>query len=150
MTQQQAPTGGNGVSIKFILILIAVVFGLFAIIYFAGRKAGKGNAWSVRDFGAINKSINNQEIPSNWSPDTLSKKLFDVMDGVFTLQSTKDDAYSQLNALTDSQIRAVYVSFNQLPGVKKPDTLTTWIKDEWIDSTPKIAALARLQQLNLP
>lgn len=150
MNPAQGVTTSNGMSIKNVLILISIVVGLFTIIYLAGRKAGKSGAWSLRDFGSVRRNVNPSEIPSGWSPDPLAKRLYDVMDGVFTWDSTKNDAYSQLIALTDSQVREVYLAFNQLPGVKKPDTLTTWINGEWSNDTPRIAALARLQQLNLP
>jgi hypothetical protein len=150
MSSSQGVAATKGMSIKTILILIAIVVLIVAAIYIAGRKAGKSGAWSLRDFGSVRRNVNPSEIPNGWSADPLAKKLYDVMDGVFTFDSTKNDAYSQLVALTDSQVREVYLAFNQLPGVKKPDTLTTWINEEWSNDAPRIAALARLQQLNLP
>jgi hypothetical protein len=145
------PSGSGGISMRFVLILMSVVVVLFIVVYFAGRKAGKGNAWGLKDFGSIRRNTNPSQIPSGWSPDPLAKELYDVMDGIFTLDTTQNVVFSKLSALTDGQVRAVYVAFNMLPGVKKPDTLTTWINEEWGNGdAPKIAALARLQQLGLP
>lgn len=133
-----------------ILILLAIVAIVAMAVYFAGRKAGKGNSWTFRDFGSVRSQTNPSEIPSGWSPDALAKELYDTMNGVGAVGTARSSAWAKLSALTDSQVRQVYMTFNTLPGVSKPDTLTTWIKDEYSWEAPKDQALARLASLNLP
>ncbi len=139
---------------KVAIIIIAIVIVLLLAVYFSGRNAAKNKAalknaadkWGKDDWGAAVQS-NSSQIPAGWQPDGLAKELFDVMDGVFTASSTKEKVWAKLTALTDGQVIEVYKRFSER-FAKKPDTLTTWIKDE--ANGDNTAALAVLSKLNLP
>jgi hypothetical protein len=89
--------------------------------------------------------------PVYWNPDNIASKLFNVMDGLFTMSGTKDEVFLQFGQLpSNDMIVSVYNLFNSKYG--KGDTLTQWINDEyWTDwaGTGKDLALSRLEQLNL-
>jgi len=97
-------------------------------------------------------SYNPQGQPTFWNPEPLAKELFDVMDGLFTLSSTKDvKLYEFANLPTPDMATAVYNQFNKNYG--DGETLTQWINDEWFTpagSEAKNLALAKLQSLGLP
>jgi len=89
--------------------------------------------------------------PVFWNPATLSKDLYNVMSGLFTLSGTKDQVWTKLAELpSGDMVTAVYNHFNTNYG--EGETLTDWIKSElWYDITGsgKDMALARLASLNL-
>jgi len=89
--------------------------------------------------------------PVFWNPATLSKDLYNVMSGLFTLSGTKDEVWTKLGELpSGDMVTAVYNHFNTNYG--EGQTLTDWIKAElWYDITGsgKDLALSRLASLNL-
>jgi len=89
--------------------------------------------------------------PVFWNPATLSKDLYNVMSGLFTLSGTKDQVWTKLAELpSGDMVTAVYNHFNTNYG--EGETLTDWIKSElWYDITGsgKDLALSRLASLNL-
>ena len=97
-------------------------------------------------------SYNPQGQPTFWNPEPLAKELFDVMDGLFTLEGTKSAVFLKFAELpTPDMATAVYNQFNKNYG--GGETLTQWINDElnynWL-SNEKDLALAKLTALGLP
>lgn len=151
-------TPAQNTSIKTALIITSIVVLILLAIYVMGRKAGKQKSelkeaaekWGKDDWGSPIANTNASQIPAGWQPDGLAKELFDAMDGVFTTSETKSLAFGKILALTDAQVIEVYKRFTER-FAEKPDTLTTWIKDElYGGGRAKDQALARLAQLNLP
>ena len=97
-------------------------------------------------------SYNTQGEPTFWNPAPLSAELFDVMDGLFTLDGTKSSVFLKFAQLpTPDMAVAVYNHFNTNYG--EGETLTQWINDEYYYNyfgTGKSLALAKLQSLGLP
>ena len=96
-------------------------------------------------------SYTNTGSPVLWNPQPLAKNLYEVMEGLFTLSGTKDQAWTKLAELpTDDMVVSVYNYFNEKYG--DGETLTAWIKAEsWYDITGsgREMELNRLQSLQL-
>lgn len=124
-----------------------VVLVLFVYIYFKGKKDGK---LFISDAPYIN---GRDGIPKGFNPNILSDKLYNVMDGLFTLSGTKDIVWRELLQLaTDDMVIAVYNAFNDKYGPKGKGTLTNWINDEkYYDMLTgvKTKTLTRLNNLRL-
>lgn len=133
---------------KNIYIVIIVVIVLIIGGYLLYR-AGKKNATPPQ----VQYPQGGNGIPPGWSPEPLIEELHDVMDGLFTLSGTKDEAWKKLRDLASpDMITAVYNGFNQRYFKEDKGTLTQWIRDEkWIDWTSgvKDSTLAKLASLNL-
>ena len=93
------------------------------IIYFAGRKAGKGAP--VKQV-KLPKGVS---IPSQWTPRPVTVKLYNAMKGFGT--DTKA-IWSALEPLNDAQKALVYSDFGVYCKEKKEsDTdLLTWFSDD--------------------
>ncbi len=97
---------GKTVLAIFLIILIAVIA---LKIYHELKRPANANY------------VPNAPIPVGWDPTTITDTLFNVIDGAFTLNSTKDDAYAKFNALNDNEMIAVYNDWN-----KRYSTKTNW------------------------
>jgi hypothetical protein len=132
----------------FQIFLIVVI--VAAIIYFAGRKAGKEGVLAPKPL-----PDSGQGVPTNWEPqrDAIVKELFDAMDGYWVLSGTKETAWKKLHNLTRDQLTAVYNEYNRLYQDKGQGTLYQWINDElspprWL-SEAKDKAMTLLEQNSL-
>lgn len=97
-------------------------------------------------------SYNTQGEPTFWNPATISTKLYNVMNGLFTLSGTKNETFLEFAQLpTSDMVVSVYNHFNQNYG--NGETLTQWINDEYYYDyfgEGKNLALAKLQAAGLP
>ena len=95
-------------------------------------------------------------IPAGWSPEPLAAELYNNMDGLFTLGSTKEASWKKLYDLpTLDMTVAVYSVFGQKYFNKGKGTLTDWIRDE-VNYVPVWAGgikenlLSKLTQNSMP
>lgn len=102
-------------------------------------------------------------VPIGWTPTTITDNLYDVIQGVFTLTSTKDDQFNIFNALNDNQMIAVYNDWqNRYANTKSylfftMGSLTQAVSGEQTcyvefgsNACPKDVLLANLHRLQLP
>lgn len=133
---------------KYLFISIGVLIFLVVLGYIFYRK-GKKSANGPE----VNFEAGTTQIPAGWNPVTLADELFDSMYGLFSLSTTKSEAWKKLYDLpTNDMVRAVYSAFNQKYFNKGSGTLTQWVRDEkYYDftNTSKEQLLNRLSQLNL-
>lgn len=131
------------------IIIAAIIIIAVISIYLWGRKRGKESA----NGPDVNYPDGGAGIPAGWNPTPLAKELHQVMDGLFTLASTKDETFEKLLALpTDDMFTSVYSAFNQLYFSEGEGTLREWINAEsntvaWDDTVESINN--RFDQLNL-
>lgn len=112
---------------KNIVIGIIIIMVILLVIYFLGKRSGK-----LKVAGPQGKYPHDGDaIPTGWKAEPLREELFNVMDGVFTLASTKDETFQKYLSLpTDDMFVAVYNVFNQKFFNKGKGTLRIWINDE--------------------
>jgi len=128
----------------FTVIVIASLF-----IFFIGKKEKKKNKNLLSgDIGG--------EIPEGWYPDDIASSLFDVIDGIDSIEK-KDIQATRAMMLNDNQLIMVYNFWNENYSTKTSfgfefGTLTQAIRDE-IGKGPEITKLlGRLEAtpLSLP
>ena len=135
---------------KNILIVGGIILIAILAIFFIGKATGKNKA--KRD-KPNSKDLPNSGsgIPQNWDPETLANELHDLMEGAFDSISQKNEAMGKLaNLGTSDMVVAVYNIFNSKYSKGPDDTLTTWIRNEFLVGPNQALALNRLQVLNLP
>lgn len=95
--------------------------------------------------------LGNAPIPQGWSPDNISQRLFDALDGLFTSPTVKMKLLDEFNVLNDNQIIAVYNHFKNKFWSENQETLTQAINAEWIiRGSAGDVALNNLRRLQLP
>lgn len=107
------------------LFLLILILGIIVTIKVVRALKKAPNAKYVPGGGAI---------PEGWIAKPVTDSIFNVIDGVFTLTNTKDEAYAKFNDLNDNQMIAVYndwlaQDYDQ-KGFPKHGTLTKALKDE--------------------
>jgi hypothetical protein len=115
--------------IKFTLLGIAVI----GIIYFISRQK------------QTTDNSSSETTPKDTTPDPsqdtnptttayvsgLVDRSWDVLDGYFTLASTKEELFLELYSLSNSLLKSVYTLYYTKYGKKDGATLTTKINSEW-------------------
>ena len=81
-----------------IFFVIAVIL-LLIIAYVYNKFKAPANAAYVAGGG---------QIPSGWTPTSITDGLYNVIDGIFTTDNTKENEYALFNQLNDNQMIAVY------------------------------------------
>lgn len=93
-------------------------------------------------------------VPIGWKPDALVYKLYKAMQGLSIpgIRPETEAALKELYELpNDSQVISVYYSFNKFFQKSSGQTLTEWIKGEWLSTFGYGSnVLDRLQRLGLP
>lgn len=138
----EAPAQNN--NSRLILIIVAVCVALILFVYIIGRSSGKNKA-NKDKMERIDLPTGGQGIPPGWRPEPLAKELHTVMDGIFTMDSTKEATFSKLSTLSKDQITAVYNSFNQMFSGEGDGSLYQWIMDETDSGPNRGRALAALE-----
>lgn len=112
---------------KNIVIGTIIILVILLIIYFLGKRNGK-----LKAEGPQGKYPHDGDaVPTGWKAEPLRDELFKVMDGVFTLASTKDETFQKYLALpTDDMFVAVYNAFNQKYFNRGEGTLKAWVNAE--------------------
>lgn len=118
-----AAAGSVSPKTKMIIITVVIVLIILAVVYFSGKKAGKGKApEKVKIPAGVN-------IPTQWTPRPISAALYGAMKGAGT---DEQGVWRALEDLNSAQLALVYNDFNTLLKEKGHDgeTLFDWFNDE--------------------
>jgi hypothetical protein len=108
-----------------IFIIVAIVV---AVIYYAGKAAGKRKA----EEAIVKYPDNGQGIPKGWDPKPLSDRLYIVLKGIWTLAGEKEvPIYDAWNLPTKDMLAALNNRFNSDYLKEGKGTLIDWLTDEW-------------------
>ncbi|MGI4862469.1 MAG: hypothetical protein ACRYFZ_00985 [Janthinobacterium lividum] len=130
--------------LQIFLIAVAVL----GLVYWYGRR-------SISDTLKYDHPLPNSGsgIPTNWSATAVkfADDLHGIIDGLFTLSGAKDRVCSQVLALTDDQITAIYNAYNRKYCTDSSATLTRDLDGEfWRPVSGKLGDLvSKLKSLNL-
>lgn len=139
--------------IRIVMILLVAILLTWIVLRFVRAFKKPANASYVEGGGVV---------PQGWDAQAITKKIFDVIDGVLVTVDTFQDVFGQFNALSDNQMIDVYNQWTKdgYNDVKKYfiyplGSLTNAIKDKvgytsFSDINQKDLAESNLERLKLP
>lgn len=105
-------------------IIFLIIVGIFAFVKIRAKIKEK------EERKKISYIEGGGELRPNFNPGEHADKMFDVMDGVFTLADTKLTAACELMQLSDNEIIAVHNYWNQHLYDRNNETLYKMMKAE--------------------
>ncbi|GAB3568868.1 hypothetical protein GCM10027578_22240 [Spirosoma luteolum] len=128
-----------------------LIGGVLLVIYYVGRKAGKGVSVSYpgsKESDAVTTDFVNKQAPN------ILNNLFEAFDGLSMDVDTKTLAIAPLISMTDNQLVYIFNRYNQRYLAGKGETLYTVINGEYfgpigLAAKYKAQLLKRMRELGM-